>query len=375
MLDTNSIDLRTPLETNPERLLLDAARTGQIRLIVPELVIREVMNKWLERAGAQLDAARAQVEKLVAYGLAGNVPDRAEVIRRREEVEAAMRRVLADAGAEIPDFPAVSHEVVVQRALDRRQPFDSHGKDGYRDTVLWHTVLDIAAEANVVLVSNDGRAFAERKDEAKLAPRLASEVREATGQEGRVRLVRDLRELTNELADIDEATLAEVSGLVRERSFRTLLEEALEDAVPDIELDMQAVIELNVGVPVEHASIAGLQELGVVTPRRAYTLPNGEALVDLDVVAGLAIGVQFRDRGFAQAVRHNPDFWLVRDEQWDGLPAGQIVTVGTTRLAHIDADVSIALPAGRLERLRAVGVRIAPEDEGFEEPQVTDDAD
>jgi hypothetical protein len=37
----------------------------------------------------------------------------------------------------------VSHDAVVERALERRQPFDTAGHNGYRDALLWETVLEL----------------------------------------------------------------------------------------------------------------------------------------------------------------------------------------------------------------------------------------
>ena len=346
------MDLRSPLESNPERLILDAARKGQIVLVVPEIVIREAMTKWMEGAIAQLDKTRGQMEKLAKYGMAAEMADRQAVGERRADVEAGIRDTLAAVGARIPGFPSVPHEVIVQRALDRRQPFDSRGKDGYRDVVLWHVVLDPAAGSEVALVSNDGRAFGDGEDGQRLAPGLREEVLEARGDADRVRLVRNLRELTDNLAEVDQATLAKVEELVREQSFRTLLEEALEDEVPGLELDMEALVDLNLGVPIEYAFVAGLEAPGTVTPRRAYTLPSGEALVDLDALTGLRVAVTFHDRSFAQAFRNDPDLWLSEaGQEWEDLLPGEAVTLATTRLAHLRAEVSITLPC-RTSRAR-----------------------
>ena len=374
VLDTNSFTLEAPLSSNPERLILDAASKGQVILVVPELIVREVVNKWRELARSQADKARAQIDKLTAYGMAMKAPTRNDVARRGDDVEQEMRERLAAAGAQISDFPKVPHEDVVQRALDRRQPFDSAGKDGYRDAVLWHVVLEEAADARVILISNDGRAFADKDNEHELASHLRDEVDNLTGDRDRVTLTRELRELTDGLAQVDQATLEKVEGLVRERSVRTLLEEAIEHELPGHRLGMDSVVKLNLGIPVDDAHVAGMGQLGVVTPVRAYTLPDGEALVELDIVAGLVIGIVFANRGFAQAFRNEPNFWLTTHEgEWEDIGPSDPVFIATNRLGHVRADVSIALPEGRLDGVQVVAITVAEENEEFVEADVTDD--
>ena len=89
-------------------------------------------------------------------------------------IEAEFRDVLRSCHAEIPGYPSAEHREIVARALSRSQPFDSQGKDGYRDVLLWHTVKELSHESDVILVSNDKRAFA--GDNAHLSPSLEDEV-------------------------------------------------------------------------------------------------------------------------------------------------------------------------------------------------------
>jgi hypothetical protein len=382
ILDTNAIDLKDPFGTNPERLILDAATKGQVVLVVPELVIREVMNVWRERATEQMTKASAEMVRLAAYGISAAAPGPEDLERRGAEVEAEMRAKLAAAGASVPGFPPVSHEEIVQRALDRRQPFDARGKDGYRDAVLWHVVLDIADTEQITLVSNDGSAFSEGRKfsegpgAAALSARLQAEVQARTSDPLRVELVRELRTLTDELAEQDGQILEQVRRLAGERSFRTLVEEALEEAVSGLGLGVDAIAALNVGVSAEHVWVAGMEEMGAMEPVRAYKLPGAEALVEFDIVLGLRIAIQFGDPSAVQQLRTDPDYWVEDlSPGWDDLRQGDRLMLGTFRLGHLRVDASIALPDGRLQDLRAVSVRIADENEELVKPAVIDDSE
>jgi hypothetical protein len=74
--------------------------------------------------------------------------------------------------AEVTPWPNATHEEVVQRALERRPPFNQTG-GGYRDTLVWLTLLERAhADDQVVLASSD-TAFSDGV--GNLAASLASE--------------------------------------------------------------------------------------------------------------------------------------------------------------------------------------------------------
>jgi len=68
------------------------------------------------------------------------------------------------AGFTILPYPDVSHRDVTARALARRRPFDSLGHEGYRDALIWESVLAFArtlARERVVLVSRNSKDFAD----------------------------------------------------------------------------------------------------------------------------------------------------------------------------------------------------------------------
>lgn len=88
-------------------------------------------------------------------------------------------------GITVLDWPSVSHADLVARAVNRTPPFDGKGS-GYRDSLVWQNVLELAREGeDVALVSADG-VFA--GSDGALAPGLAAEIAELRGA---VELVRD----------------------------------------------------------------------------------------------------------------------------------------------------------------------------------------
>ena len=77
----------------------------------------------------------------------------------KEETKAFRERLLYRLGmteSRILDYPDTLHETLVKRATSRKRPFDDNGS-GYRDALIWESVLDLAkqVEGPIVLVTKD----------------------------------------------------------------------------------------------------------------------------------------------------------------------------------------------------------------------------
>jgi hypothetical protein len=182
VLDANAVGIDPPFGKIQHRLLLDAHRSGAIRLVVPQLALREAVNSWkseVQSQEAKLAAAQGRLRELVRS------EDWTLPVFDREAAAAALLEELGEAlstaGVETPPTPDADHDELVDKALRRRQPFDSSGS-GYRDALLWQIVRNCAnAGHDVVLVSNDCTAFGDgRKQGADLSQNLAAELTHGT---------------------------------------------------------------------------------------------------------------------------------------------------------------------------------------------------
>lgn len=371
VLDANTVGIRAPMAGNPHRLLLAAHDKGQLRLVMPEVVIREVANKWREKTEEQLAKFAAPARELAKYGVKVERPTGADLVEQAAQVERGLRDRLRQAGVATPGYPDVGHEPFVERALGRRKPFDAKGKNGYRDAVLWEAVIELAREDEVVLVSNDVRAFVDDDGES-LDRTLRDEVEERVGHRGRIRLARDIHTVTDEVSEQDRETAEAIRRLVHERSFRVLLDEGLEDALIFFELDQMARSRLDLGIPVDYASISSPEELGQVDVVRAYRVGDealAELAIDLSVTIALyASGVD------ALRLREREDVWLAGRE-WDELRArDENVELVTARYVRLSADIAIRMPEGAITRLAPRDLTVTSEEEHREAAHVVDDA-
>jgi len=110
-------------------------------------VERTCREWWQGRPKQQLE--------LLGLLLPSSLEDLDRLLQSRK---AELQQRLDDAEVIIAEYPREDHQEVAERAIGRRRPFDSKGKDGYRDTLVWLSVLALCRQGDVpiALITNDG---------------------------------------------------------------------------------------------------------------------------------------------------------------------------------------------------------------------------
>jgi hypothetical protein len=143
LLDTNAIVGRRYRLDGPHMAIIEIAiANGILELIVPQIVVEEVKNKYREEL---LKAERNLTETLVKQNtlLAADEQRALKQLKIDRVVTDFGDRLdnrLAELRARRPVYTDVPHQDLVQRDLDRRRPFQESGR-GYRDALLWETLL------------------------------------------------------------------------------------------------------------------------------------------------------------------------------------------------------------------------------------------
>ena len=182
IVDANAI-VQGPwrLDSAAWRILLYQAKCQSIRLVVPEVVVREAVGRYSGELTKRLAAAASAAQDV--QDLTG-VPVATPDVAPRDHVaayEADLRGKLTQCGVEIPQLPQVDVSALVDRAIYRRKPFDDKGS-GFRDSLLWETTIEVLREPHrnedAYLVSNDHNAFSESSQSITLHHDLVSELSE-----------------------------------------------------------------------------------------------------------------------------------------------------------------------------------------------------
>ncbi|MCK9792907.1 PIN domain-containing protein [Isoptericola sp. 4D.3] len=145
--------------------LLTLCAKGEIRLVVPPVVIRESVRHWKRQAGQAVKNANDEIRKLTnSFGLDAGQGPSADLIDVGAHEKYLVDR-LASVGAELPGLPtSATVEKLLDRDLRERKPFATSGK-GFRDAINWETILefldDEAPVGKLFWVSKNSEDFGE----------------------------------------------------------------------------------------------------------------------------------------------------------------------------------------------------------------------
>jgi predicted nucleic acid-binding protein len=144
VIDANGIVEGAWWLDSPEwQVLLYRARAGAIRLIVPEVVVREVVGRFnvvLRREAAAVVLANKRLQRLTHDDPAQEAAA-FDFEAKVGEYGTFLRSTLDRNRAVVPPLPEIDVSDLVDRAVQRRRPFDENGS-GFRDSLLWETIVN-----------------------------------------------------------------------------------------------------------------------------------------------------------------------------------------------------------------------------------------
>ncbi|GAB2636355.1 PIN domain-containing protein [Nocardia goodfellowii] len=269
VVDTNIFRGSPMLRAPAWRSLADHRVEWGIKLIVPEVVIVEtvhMMRKHWENTQTAVD--ELQVGQFAVGHLQKEMAD--TIAAYCENYEQSLRGRLAELGAEIVAPPPIDYMDIVRRAVFVDPPYGGkEAVDGFRDAVIWHTLLAVAAERSdqqVWFVSNNTGDFGPSdekwtKETRNKCPipfheKLAAEL-DALGLTDRVQYVTSLERLEQNIA----AHFAPIEGEALEKLVSRIDQRALDDrlnqAIAGVRTSARdAALDLNAVGAVAHAATA-----------------------------------------------------------------------------------------------------------------------
>jgi hypothetical protein len=283
-----------------------------------------------------------------------------------------LRKAIRDAGGEIPGFPEVTHEELVRRALAGRRPFDDHGRLGYRDTLIWYTVLEVARDGHRVILATEDGDFRSADGAGGLHEHLIADLRQRGIDPERVSVVPSLAAIVQQVLEPALYLLKELNAqLDRDEDWGRKLEKSLKDIARD-DADHVDLSKVSVGIDVDHEAYAGdvvEETLAEVDDFRRF------AIADAIPLGGGRFGIEawLEGTAFFDITVSTGDFdgreeipegiWIAADEK----------TAQLSGVAHVRLVFEVEYVPGeqRLGAPRLARIENAPE----EPPRLTDGAE
>lgn len=150
-------------------------------VVLSEIVIAEVKNKHCEMIEESLRSINKEINILNRM-LSSQIEINTENILSEEKM--AYNNFIdfflfGNGMMAAEEYPEIAHKKIVERALQRKKPFKSDGKNGYRDYLVWRSFLSIAklyAFEEICFMTLNKKDFSDDKDDKKLHPDLLEEL-------------------------------------------------------------------------------------------------------------------------------------------------------------------------------------------------------
>ncbi len=165
VLDTTALQADPGFRKRFWRLMGLRPDGWNLRIVVPWTVTQELLanrRRSIAEVREHLQKAIDDVDRKLGL-LVSNPRALRQLDQALETIDAIVTDILDRYRVEIASVPEISHEELVTRATQRTKPCNAKG-DGYRDTLNWLTVLELAAKnpAQAILwVSNNSNDFAD----------------------------------------------------------------------------------------------------------------------------------------------------------------------------------------------------------------------
>lgn len=254
-------------------------------LHIPKVVIEEVVNKY----GEEFQKLHILITKMgytVPVTLDSNRPI-TDLHIAKEEFRDYLRNKLSRVNCTFLDYPNVSHEVLSERAIQRRRPFRANDR-GYRDALIWESILQLAAESSdtrIAFITSNYRDFANENIPEQLHPDLIADIESRRGNSetfSEIQLWQDLNsfverniypilELINDIRDQLEAN--RYQGL----NLMTFLEEEHQWLMSGKEFESE---DVGLSWEINGLTFSNVQEVYSIDDIEARRLSGNELLIN-----------------------------------------------------------------------------------------------
>lgn len=168
VLDSNIVIADFWLGSTNFKLLFESAKKGDVKIFIPEVVLDEVVNKYVKRledSKKKIDSELKTYKKLSkeqeTNPISQNMIDKSVT-----EYQKHLQQVVKDNSIEVIKYPKTDHKFLANKAINKLKPFNANEK-GYRDSLIWENIKELLTESEsavsqpeLVFISNNYKDFA-----------------------------------------------------------------------------------------------------------------------------------------------------------------------------------------------------------------------
>ncbi len=272
-------------------LFFDGLRSIAGQLIVPEVVVDEVVNRFREDIDSHYCKFIIE-ERQIAHMLDDSRFKLRSVLDQEIEVNkyrSAFISKIESNGGKILPYPFIDHKEVVKRDLQRRKPFKPDGS-GYRDFLIWESIKKLISEDDVAFITNNKKDFGE-------GPEIDATFHAEILDPSRITIYKNLKDFNEKKilpmrTMLDEFASALKSNNVKEFDILLWLYDYLFDLIK--QYDIKTIVT---GFPktVGEVKIHSLKSYDNLEVIRADEMETGEKYVSIHVMISVECSVHINN--------------------------------------------------------------------------------
>ena len=314
VIDSNIIIKNFHMKGPAFRMLEWFLHNCDATLIVPQIVISEVKNKYREMTSELFDKGNQELKDL------GNLLDRElpmplsafEFDDLQRNYDRSLEGKLTFLKADMPGHNDIPQQDIVDRDLARHRPFRRIGKNkrdstGYRDTLLWEVILrNIATGADlVVLVTENIKDFWDKSING-VYHHMRQDLIKRHIKADSVKVCESLDSFNREYVKpnmtlIEELRLSLDQGRYKEFSINSWIEENTPEIINYLNTRAGNPLELYY-IDVDGFTVDYMEDISDLTVDSVYELVENLAVIELSLKAYVSLQFYVFGYGFYQIV-------------------------------------------------------------------------
>lgn len=287
------------------------------QFIFLEIVRDELLNKYkefLREQKSKIDDGIKDIRLKTGKNLAVPMTDE-DLERMTNEYVSYLSKKLKQSDAIILDYPSTPHKKIVERALQRKKPFDSKGHNGYRDVLIWESILELLARepAAIAFISQNPRDFAEKNE--VLHSELKEEIDAFQHDDISVTYYPSLddfvsKEITPMLKMVDDPVALLAGDELKGFDLSTFTSSQLDKFI-----DVEEVDPTDIGLPsvFEMLQISAIENVGEIRTVDMYSLTKDDVLIQYECLVSVSFTFLIENSEYWGL----PDELMEKIEVWD----------------------------------------------------------
>jgi hypothetical protein len=334
VLDTNIFCADYRLQGNAFRILFEVANKIGAEIFVPQVVFEETIGKFqstYQDVSLKLEKATRDTERLLGEKL--STENTKEIDKIVNDYQNFLSKKLSDNNVNLLPYPQIEHKLIVARAIKRKKPFKENG-DGYRDTLIWYSLLELARgnKSTIAFVTGNSSDFGKQT----LLPDLQNDLDENNISSNTISIISTLDEFNKLFAVPVLQTLEGMAeklenDLVGNFSLKNWVQNSLLE-----ELKWLQIEDVFVGIDQDHAELnfIEIKEVKNIIVDNVRLLPSGDFIVaaTTEIIAGISVNITWEQYEKYVDVQ---DFWGSEDDEPFSWASTDVLKNGEVRFTLI----------------------------------------